>query len=869
MSFAAETAETWEEFHMKRTTSKSLSVLLAAAMAVGTIGAVGTPTAAAAGSSYGDTQGHWAESAIQRWSNYGVISGYDANTFRPNASITRGQMAKILSNALNLSESAGNPFSDVKASDWYAPFVSRCYAAGIMQGNNGMANPNSTITRQQAMTMLARALGIAPETNADLSAFTDRGQVADYAAPYVAAMIHAGMVNGTGNNQLSPTGSMSRAALVSVLDRAVVQYITQPGTYTLSTEDGIILVASSNVTLNGTTSADIVITPAANNGTIAFENATVRGTVTVLGNYVSVTTKDSSVPNVTLSGKGSTVKEATAGSTSGSKGQAGATGGGGSSSGGNSGSNGGTTTPDSNVITEDGAVVENKTYNSGLTIGKELGNGDVTLKNVRINGDLTIQGGGENSIHLYSCYISGKVVMDKDRMSYYDNTEYYNNFTMPRLVLNDTPIRNLFVKQPATLEAEDGASSNITQVLAYADVDMKGTSTVNTLVIPEDADGLVNVTVMGDSSVAYLTANNEAYITGTDNGSVKEVTANVSISVDVSVVDTINVPAYAENVVLDLSTSDPTSDNKITINNESTSTIVAADDDVSYEVKGEDVKEHEHNWDNGVMTKDVTCTEDGELTFTCLTKDCPVGTRVEVIPATGHAWDNGVVTKEATCTEAGEKTYTCQNDQSHTKKEAIPALGHAFSDKWESDETAHWHVCSRDEAISDKAEHTFNENGVCTVCGYEKASTPDTPDTPDTPSEITVSALTITGDGANLLVNLTTSAENDENTYTIKFSTPESDSLGYYERTTDDNKFYYESYDFVANAVKSKEAVSAKIPTASNNTAISGELKTVNVTILNGDETVATITCVGTITVTNGQATGTLTYTKSSSTDAE
>ena len=58
-----------------------------------------------------------AENSTQRWSDYGIISGYDANSFGPNNSITRAQLAKILSNTLNLSESAGNPFSDVKSGD--------------------------------------------------------------------------------------------------------------------------------------------------------------------------------------------------------------------------------------------------------------------------------------------------------------------------------------------------------------------------------------------------------------------------------------------------------------------------------------------------------------------------------------------------------------------------------------------------------------------------------------------------------------------------------------------------------------------------------------------------------------------------------
>ena len=81
-----------------------------------------------------------------------------------------------------------------------------------------------------------------------------------------------------------------------------------------------------------------------------------------------------------------------------------------------------------------------------------------------------------------------------------------------------------------------------------------------------------------------------------------------------------------------------------------------------------------------------------------------------------HIWDGGVVTKEPTCTEKGEKTYTCTVCDK-TKKEEIAASGHTFSEAWESNETHHWHIatCGHD-VVSDKAEHTGNP---CTVCGYE------------------------------------------------------------------------------------------------------------------------------------------------------
>lgn len=82
-----------------------------------------------------------------------------------------------------------------------------------------------------------------------------------------------------------------------------------------------------------------------------------------------------------------------------------------------------------------------------------------------------------------------------------------------------------------------------------------------------------------------------------------------------------------------------------------------------------------HSYDDGVVTTEATCTEDGEITYTCTV--CG-DTYTEAIPATGHDYDlDGVVTAEPTCTEDGAITYTC-TVCGETYVEAIPATGHSY-----------------------------------------------------------------------------------------------------------------------------------------------------------------------------------------------
>ena len=98
-----------------------------------------------------------------------------------------------------------------------------------------------------------------------------------------------------------------------------------------------------------------------------------------------------------------------------------------------------------------------------------------------------------------------------------------------------------------------------------------------------------------------------------------------------------------------------------------------------------------HTWDNGVITKEATETEEGVKTYTC--KTCGE-TKTESIPMAYHHWDQGTVTKEPTCTEKGEKTHHCTDEGcDKTWIETIPATGHQHTE------------------IRDKKEATCEENG--------------------------------------------------------------------------------------------------------------------------------------------------------------
>lgn len=75
---------------------------------------------------FADVKDHWAKDTIAKWKEKGVISGYPDGTFRPDSSVNRAELAKILTLAFDLQERSPLGYDDVKAENWYYSYLERC-----------------------------------------------------------------------------------------------------------------------------------------------------------------------------------------------------------------------------------------------------------------------------------------------------------------------------------------------------------------------------------------------------------------------------------------------------------------------------------------------------------------------------------------------------------------------------------------------------------------------------------------------------------------------------------------------------------------------------------------------------------------------
>lgn len=157
--------------------------------------------------------------------NHGMMKG-DGNdyTFNGNGRITRGQIVTILYRlqgspvvALNTS------FKDVPANEYYAYPVAWAAASGVVNGRNTTTfDPNAAITRQELAAILYRYnnfRGLSSGNLSNLSQFTDRGYVDNYALTPMQWAVGNGIITGTNPNTLSPDGTATRYQAATMLTR--------------------------------------------------------------------------------------------------------------------------------------------------------------------------------------------------------------------------------------------------------------------------------------------------------------------------------------------------------------------------------------------------------------------------------------------------------------------------------------------------------------------------------------------------------------------------------------------------------------------------------------------------------------------------
>ncbi|MDF2959489.1 MAG: S-layer protein [Paenibacillus sp.] len=176
--------------------------------------------------SFADVASHWSKADVELLANKLVVDGATETAFQPERNITRAEFAALVVRSLGLTPATTSAsFTDVKSDAWYASTVATATYAGIINGyEDNTFRPDAQITREELAAMVIRAVNFADvstsvtDVDSVLSKFKDSNEIV-WAQKEIAAAINAGIINGLTDTTIGSSEQATRAQAATMLKR--------------------------------------------------------------------------------------------------------------------------------------------------------------------------------------------------------------------------------------------------------------------------------------------------------------------------------------------------------------------------------------------------------------------------------------------------------------------------------------------------------------------------------------------------------------------------------------------------------------------------------------------------------------------------
>ncbi len=223
---------------------------------------------------YIDIKGHWAYDDIISFSQHKIIEGYEGK-FKPDDFITRGEAAVIMNRLFNLITKGENYFKDLE-NTWYTDAVLCLSYANIMQGDGLYVYPENNISKQEALSLIAKALGILNKSD---YIYTD-AKYSPWATKYVGAIANKyALPNSFYNTDLKD--DITRAEFVYILNHLISLDFENNSHYSVDCQKSAVLnkqnISLSNMKING----NLIIGENSAKSDISIKNVDISGDIII------------------------------------------------------------------------------------------------------------------------------------------------------------------------------------------------------------------------------------------------------------------------------------------------------------------------------------------------------------------------------------------------------------------------------------------------------------------------------------------------------------------------------------------------------------------------------------------------------------
>lgn len=311
--------------------------------------------------------------------------------------------------------------SDI-AGHWAESVITQWQSKGLIQGyEDGTFKPGNTITRAEFVTLMNNAKGFWSEGSINFSDVKNGSWF--YSA--VARAVAAGYVKGYSDGSFKPGNTITRAEAAMMIANTAKLSANEAGAYRFTDIGSIPAWARGSV---GAVVAAGYMTGYPDGSFDANASISRAEAVSSLNRMLGGTAYQPTQPTTPTT---DTTK----------------------------------TTSDDVVIEDKGTTLKNQTVDGNVTIAKSVGNGDVTLRNVTIKGDLIVKGGGSNTVTLEDVDVRGKVRLLKEGVHLH--------------LAGDTDIRKLLIDLAARITQSSSYKDEIDEIILAGDGDLNKTTRID------------------------------------------------------------------------------------------------------------------------------------------------------------------------------------------------------------------------------------------------------------------------------------------------------------------------------------------------------------------------------------------------------
>lgn len=166
---------------------------------------------------------YWAHDVIKEMAAKQIVLGVSDTAFAPKQNVTRAEFVSLISRALGIKASTSTAFKDVDPTKWYASSIDAAFDAGIITGKTkDTFAPEETISREEMAAMIYKAYLFQTGQNAVAgrpSDFVDSGMISGWATGAVAAAQELGLISGRGKDLFMPHEKVNRAESAQIVSR--------------------------------------------------------------------------------------------------------------------------------------------------------------------------------------------------------------------------------------------------------------------------------------------------------------------------------------------------------------------------------------------------------------------------------------------------------------------------------------------------------------------------------------------------------------------------------------------------------------------------------------------------------------------------